>query len=438
MTQLLSWGRYPPNPQVAISCDWTDQLQSILLEKDAEVCSTLAFGNGRSYGDSCLALTDQVVHTKRLNRLISADWNTGVIVAQAGASLDEILSVCVEHGWFLPVTPGTKFATLGGAVANDVHGKNHLHAGTFGSHVLSLKLIRSDEPSFVCSATERSADFFLTIGGLGLTGIIEWVCIKLIKIESSQIDCVNYKFSSLDEFFSLSEELDVVNQYSVAWIDCSSTGRSLGRGIYSVGSHSNQGSLKYLGQVKLKVPLTLPFSPMNRFTLKAFNTLYFSKQIQRVQKAVVAYDAFFYPLDSILEWNRLYGKRGFQQYQCVLPRDSSKEGIRSLLTAIADSGSGSFLAVLKRFGPHKSQGVLSFPMEGFTLALDFPQKGNETSQLFAQLDAIVLANAGRLYPAKDAHMSAKLFQATYPNWAQLEAVRDPMLISKFWKRVTQS
>lgn len=431
---LYSWGRYPNRPQTAVSCSWRSEIPASLRQLAADHGSTLAYGNGRSYGDSCLAASDQVLHMRSLDRFIQTDWQRGIVIAEAGVTLGEILAIAIPQGWFLPVTPGTQFATLGGAIANDVHGKNHHLRGTFGNHVRHFGLLRHDQELLTCSASENVELFAATIGGLGLTGVITWAEIQLMPIQSSQIDSTLVRFNNLSEFFSLSAELDHQHEYSVAWIDCLAKGANTGRGVFIVGDHARYGTLEVCERSKKQVPLTPPVSLINNLSLHAFNEAYWRVHpIQRKRKRV-SYDPFFYPLDSILHWNRIYGRKGFQQYQCVIPDIDAEKAMQELLVAIADSGQGSFLAVLKRCGDIKSPGLLSFPQAGTSLALDFPQKA-ALMPLFKRLDAIVSDAGGRLYPAKDAHMSGNEFRKAYPEWEKLEALRDPTLMSHFWKRV---
>lgn len=438
MSTVLSWGRYPNLPQETHTIAWRDAAHAVWRDVREAQGTTLPFGNGRSYGDSCLAASDHVVQTLALDRLIAADWETGVLRAEPGMTLEQILHVAIPRGWMLPVTPGTKYATLGGAIANDVHGKNHHVRGTFGRHVRRFALARSDGTQFECSSDTNSEFFAATIGGLGLTGLILWAEIQLMPIGSSMIDATSIRFANIDEFFELSERLDSLHEYSVAWIDCHSRGAALGRGIFMAGDHSTDGPLKFSQRRKLTVPFMLPFPFFNRFTLGAFNELYYRKQQRGEVKAKVSCDAYFYPLDSLLEWNRIYGRSGFQQYQCVVPSKSARDATRDILQTIAQSGTGSFLAVLKRCGDLRSPGLLSFPLEGTSLALDFPQSDALNARLFAKLDAIVRAAHGRLYPAKDAHMSGADFRTAYPQWQQLEALRDPALLSRFWERTTRT
>ncbi|MEC5407899.1 FAD-binding oxidoreductase [Paraburkholderia sp. MPAMCS5] len=438
MNTVLSWGRYPSFPQEAHTIAWRDVASATWREVNEEWGTTLPFGNGRSYGDSCLASSDHVVQTLSLDRLIAADWERGILRAESGVTLEQILSVAIPRGWMLPVTPGTKYATLGGAIANDVHGKNHHVRGTFGQHVRRFALARSDGAQFECSSDTNAKFFAATIGGLGLTGLILWAEVQLMPIHSSMIDVTSIRFANIDEFFALSVALDPLHEYSVAWVDCRSLGAALGRGIFMAGNHATDGPLEFSQRRKLTMPFMLPFPFFNRYTVGIFNGLYYRKQHRGEVRAKVSCDAYFYPLDSLLEWNRIYGRAGFQQYQCVVPSESAHDAIPAILQAIAQSGTGSILAVLKRCGGLRSPGLLSFPLEGTSLALDFPQHDALNTQLFARLDAIVREAHGRIYPAKDAHMSGADFRAAYPQWQEVEALRDPTLLSRFWERTTRS
>jgi FAD/FMN-containing dehydrogenase len=428
---VKSWGNYPTYPQISHVTNWRDNLSADFLTIVKNHGSTLPFGNGRSYGDSCMASSGHVLQTRGLDRFIEVDWVGGIIKAEAGVTLEEVLNLSIAQGWFLPVTPGTKYVTLGGAVANDVHGKNHHIRGTFGCHVQSFSLLRSDQNSLICSPQENANLFNATIGGLGLTGIIEWVELKLMPITSSSIDSTAIRFNSIDEFFDLSSELDSKNEYSVAWIDCS----NVGRGVFFVGNHAKNGELKPSQKPKITMPITPPFSLINGLSLKFLNAAYYNLHKNGRQQKTLNYDPFFYPLDGILKWNRIYGKKGFQQYQCVIPEQNSRAAIKEILNEISRSKAGSFLAVLKRCGEIKSPGLLSFPLPGISLALDFAQRDEFNKKLFARLDEILRQANGRLYPAKDAHMSAKDFKNFYPNWESLESLRDPALSSHFWNRI---
>ncbi len=431
---LYSWGCYPAAPQVAHACSWMSDVAVLRDRVIAAHGSTLPYGNGRSYGDSCLAASDQVLHMRTLDRFIEVDWQQGTVLAEAGVTLAEILAVAIPRGWFLSVTPGTQFVTLGGAIANDVHGKNHHLRGTFGNHVRRLGLLRHGEELLTCAPSEHPELYAATLGGLGLTGVIVWAEIQLIPIQASQIDSSVVRFDNLAEFFALSAELDHQHEYSVSWIDCLAKGAQAGRGVFIVGDHARYGVLDIDERSKLRVPLTPPFSLINNLSLSAFNEAYWRVHPAVRTRTRSSYEPFFYPLDRLLHWNRVYGRKGFQQYQCVIPDAVAEVAMRELLSAIAESGQGSFLAVLKRCGDIASPGLLSFPLPGTSLALDFPQKA-ALAPLFARLDAIVREAGGRLYPAKDAHMSGNDFRQAYPAWEQLEALRDPSLMSRFWKRV---
>ena len=347
--------------------------------------------------------------------------------------LAEILDLVTPQGWFLPVTPGTRFVTVGGAIANDVHGKNHHRVGTFGGHVNAFELLRSDGQRLQCSASENVELFAATIGGLGLTGLITWAELVLRPVRSLMIDQRQQRFHGLQEFFDLNRTAESDSEHTVAWIDCLA---AQPRGILISGNHAEDGNFAADAAKTLRVPLTPPFSPVNAVTLRAFNSAYFNRPLAQGR---VAYGPFFYPLDGILEWNRMYGRAGFFQYQCVLPGDSavSAKPLAEILRSIAASGEGSLLAVLKTFGKVASPGLLSFPMPGANLALDFPNRGESTLQLFKRLDAIVAAAGGRLYPAKDARMPAALFRSGYPALERFIKFVDPAFSSNFWRRVME-
>ena len=438
MQPLLSWGRYPNLPQTAHAVHWPEEVAPQLADiVQQNALGALAYGCGRSYGDSCLAASNQVLAMQSMNRILQIDWETGVVKAQAGLTLAELIQLAIPNGWFLPVSPGTKFVTLGGAVANDVHGKNHHVMGTFGCHIKSLELYRSDQGGIACSPSIQPALFAATVGGLGLTGVIVSVELQLRKVASSQIEQQSIRFDQLDEFFELSSTHDSAHEYTVAWIDCLATGQSAGRGHYIAGDHAQTGPLDVAPAGGLSMPLDPPFSLVNAASLRVFNTLYYQRQQAKLVSKTVGYNAFFYPLDGLQKWNRMYGRAGFQQYQCAVPHQDGREVVRSLLKEISQSGTGSFLAVLKQCGSMASPGLLSFPMKGVSLALDFPQRQQVNERLFAKLDALIAESGGRLYPAKDAHMQGTHFRQAYPLWEKVEALRDPLLLSQFWKRVTQ-
>lgn len=435
--QVSSWGRYPYYPQQAHPIYWREEVASVLSDITAKTGSgVLAYGCGRSYGDSCLAQSNQVLAMTGMGRLLAADWQKGLILAEAGMTLAELIRIALPRGWFLPVTPGTKFVTLGGAVANDVHGKNHHRMGTIGRHIGRLLLHRSDEGLVECSIEQRPELFAATVGGLGLTGIILAVELQLRPIVSSKIEQTTIRFNSLDEFFDLSNIYDKNREYTVAWLDCLPDDKQAARGHFIAGEHAQSGKLEIDKSKNYFMPFVPPFSLINSFTSRMGNKLYYHRQLKKEKNQSISYNRFFYPLDNLLEWNRLYGRKGFQQYQCVVPKQNAKKTIGTMIKAIKDKKASSFLAVLKTYGDLKSPGLLSFPLAGVSLALDFPQNFVNHS-LFEYLDDLVHEAGGRLYPAKDAHMSAVHFQQAYPHWEELEKLRDPSLLSKFWQRVTQ-
>lgn len=424
--KVASWNRWP---RVTHTKVYT--LFDRFAPLPASRTSVLPYGNGRSYGDVCLNEGGSIILTRCLNRLIAFDRAQGRICAEAGVLLKEILDLIVPQGWFLPVTPGTQYVTLGGAIANDVHGKNHHIAGSFGHHVLRFELLRSDGSRLLCSPSENSDWFYATLGGLGLTGLITWAEMQLLPIANPFVLTWAQRFRSLEEFWALEREAKTRWPYVVAWVDCLAF---VGRGWLLCGSHAPpQETLPPYRTKSLSVPFDPPFSLINPLSLRSFNTLYY-----HLPKAMglCHFRPFFYPLDAVRNWNRLYGKGGFFQYQCVLPPESAQDGIACLLKRIATSGEGSFLAVLKSFGEKKSTGMLSFPRPGVTLALDFPNRGEKTLRLFQELDAVVREAGGAIYPAKDARMPSELFRAAYPKWEDFTKYIDPKFSSSFWRRVT--
>lgn len=397
--------------------------------------SLLVFGNGRSYSDVCLNDGGDLLLSQGLDRFISFDRQSGELRCESGVLLKDILELIVPQGWFLPVTPGTRFATVGGAIANDVHGKNHHRNGTFGHHVRSLELLRSDGQRMVCSQTENAEMFLATVGGLGLTGLICWAELKLIPIGNAYMLTESRRFRSLDEFWEINLSSEKTWPYTVAWIDCLSGAKGGLRGVFFAGAHAPaQKALPVFREKRRSVPFTPPISLINQLSLRAFNAAYFRQRLS-CGPVLSHYVPYFYPLDGVLNWNRIYGKKGFFQYQCVLPPEASKAALTELMKRIANSGQGSFLAVLKTFGQRESLGMLSFPRPGATLALDFPNLGEKTHRLFSELDAVVAEAGGALYPAKDARMPAAMFRAGFPRWEAFTNYIDPRFSSGFWRRV---
>jgi FAD/FMN-containing dehydrogenase len=428
--QFESWGRYPRLSAEVRPLFWKEDFPPSQVSSP----KMLAVGMGRSYGDVCLLQNGTLLRTPNLDRLISFDAQTGLLRCEAGVTLAEILDFAVPRGWFLPVSPGTKYVTVGGAIANDIHGKNHHVAGTFGLHTPCFELIRSDGTHMVCSASENPDWYAATIGGMGLTGLISWAEVQMRPIVSRRIRYQSTQFVGLEEFVALSRAS--TQEYSVAWIDCVAQGRNFARGIFIQGEHEeNPGPLTPLAKPKIALPFDLPAFALNRSSVGAFNTLYYHKQITKQRAGFTDYEPFFYPLDRILQWNRLYGRQGLLQFQCVLPWASDSMGMVQLLKAITASGLGSFLAVIKVFGDVVSPGMMSFPMPGITLALDFPIRREVSFDLLDRLAAITAEFGGRMYPAKDACMSAVHFQQFYPQWEQWALYIDPSFSSSFWQRV---
>ena len=430
-----SWGRYPTYGAKIVPLHWQSDFPAVTagLHNGA-----LPVGMGRSYGDVCLLKDGNLLLTTAMNRLIEFDPETGLLTAEAGLTLAQILDFAVPRGFFLPVTPGTKYVTLGGAIANDIHGKNHHVAGTFGRHITQFELVRSDGSRRLCSPTENPDFFAATIGGLGLTGVITWATLRLKPIVSRKIDYEGIQFHGIDEFLDLTNQSKDI-EYTVSWIDCASTGKNFARGVFMQGDHSaKKGDLTPSPRPKLVFPFDAPCFALNHLSVSLFNTAFFHKQIHKRVVAEQDYEPFFYPLDKVLRWNRMYGKRGLLQFQYAIPWDHAKEGTIAILHEVAKSGLASFLAVLKAFGDVPSPGMMSFPKPGITLALDFPIKPDKSFPLFQRLADMTLEFGGRLYPAKDAAMTAPQFQAFYPQWQQFARYRDPMLTSSFWERVTQN
>jgi FAD/FMN-containing dehydrogenase len=428
-----SWGRYPKHQAEVAPLFWTSDFPLAVPRQ-----TMLPVGLGRSYGDSCLLDGGTLLGARGLDRFIAFDQTTGLLRCEAGVSLAEILEFAVPRGWFLPVTPGTKFVTVGGAIANDVHGKNHHVAGTFGCHVPRFELVRSNGERYECTPTQNPSLFEATIGGLGLTGLITWAEVQLRPIVSRKIRQDAIKFVGLNEFVALSRAAQHL-EYTVAWIDCVSTGKNFARGIFMQGDHSAQpDELTPSPQPRLTMPVDLPGFLMNKATIGAFNTAYYSKQLSKQKSGLVDYEPFFYPLDFVLRWNRAYGRHGLLQFQCVMPWEPGdyQEGFTRLLKAITASGLGSFLAVVKIFGDVRSPGMMSFPAPGPMIALDFPVRGERSFDLTERLADITAEYGGKMYPAKDARMLPRHFQQFYPQWQDFARFIDPAFSSAFWQRVT--
>ncbi|GAB4237961.1 MAG: FAD-binding oxidoreductase [Ekhidna sp.] len=413
-SKVSNWTNYPIVEGDLIEHSFSEAVaQEVMAEGDV-----IARGNGRCYGDASLG--KKMLSTLKLNNILAFDKKNGVIHAQSGVLLEKILKLVVTHGWFLSVTPGTKFITVGGAIASNVHGKNHHKEGGFSNFVDELEII-DPKGKLVSASRDHNQDLFnTTLGGMGLTGIIISAKIRLKPITSSYIRMTSVKARNLAEMMRVFEGNKNCT-YTMAWIDTLQASKSLGRGIVMLGEHASANEVKKPTlKNELKQLLTIPFYfpgwMLNRLTIKIFNLLYYGKQLKRKADKITHYDPFFYPLDSIHDWNKMYGKRGFIQYQAVIPLSKSKEGIKELLLAISKSRFGSFLAVLKLMG--KEDNDISFPMEGYTLALDFPIKEG-LFDFLVKLDAIVIHHGGRIYLSKDARMSKETFFKTY-RWKELK------------------
>lgn len=430
MRPVSSWGRLSAEPHHALLLNDPSRVRSLV---SAGPLPGVAHGMGRSYGDVCLNPGGTLWMTAGLDHLIAFDDATGRLVCEAGVLLRDIQRMAVARGWILPVTPGTQVVTVGGAIANDVHGKNHHVLGSFGDHVLGLTLVRTDGQVLHCSPSGHADWFAATVGGLGLTGVITQAEIQLRRIAGPWLDTETIPYASLEEFFRLADASEADWEHTVSWIDCLAGGQ--GRGLFMRGNPVDAGPRPLPGARSLAMPFVPPVSLVNRLSLRPFNLAYYHLKKWRAGAAIAHYESFFYPLDNLLDWNRMYGPKGFFQYQSVVPRDVGREAVRDMLAAIARSGEGSFLAVLKTFGNRQPPGMLSFAQPGVTLALDFPNQGERTHRLLASLDAIVQQAGGRIYAAKDARMPRALFEAGYPRLSEFQKYRDPGISSGFSRRL---
>jgi FAD/FMN-containing dehydrogenase len=420
---LAGWGRYEPAECHVYRPERREALATFF--KGSADPHYIARGLGRSYGDPAVNSGGGVINMQRLNRMLAFDPATGVLECEAGVSLAEILEAFVGRGYFLPVTPGTKFVTVGGAIANDVHGKNHHGDGTFGRFVESLRLLTADGETLSCSPDQNPDVFWATVGGVGLTGIILTAKIRLQPIESAYIVVDYYKAANLDDCLGTMADSDTNYKYSVAWVDCLAKGKSLGRSVLMRGNHAVPGDLP-AGQdphvLKPRrgkaIPIDFPGFVLNPLSIRAFNTVFYAMH-KSVSGQIVDYDSYFYPLDGIQHWNRMYGRRGFVQYQATLPPESVR-GLVQILERLSQSGRASFLAVLKGFG-EANPGMLSHPFHGYTLTLDIPNHRGLVPFLH-ELDAILLDHGGRLYLAKDAAAKPETIAAMYPRLDEFKGV----------------
>ena len=435
-----SWGRWPQHAHRLAALRWrTDTLH---LDGHSHY---LPWGQGRSYGDVCQNDGGTLLQTRGLDRFIAFDPDTGVLACEAGVLLREIVALALPRGWFLPVTPGTAEVTVGGAIANDVHGKNHHREGSFGRHVLDFELLRSDGQRLHCSPASHPDWFGASIGGLGLTGLILQARLQLRRVQGPFLRGKSLRFGGLSEFFALSRESNRTHEYMVAWVDGAARGKSLGRGLFMRANHADEavGDDRKRGIAPslppgLRVPFTPPLSLVGKWSVAAFNSLYFHRPSAAREQARWHYRPFFYPLDAIGHWNRLYGPGGLLQYQCVIPLCTAEDALREMLARLSYRGATSALSVLKVFGELPSPGWLSFPRPGATLAIDLPHHGQRTLALLDDLDRITLAAEGAVYPAKDARMSGTAFRRFFPRWESFAAMIDPRFSSSFWRRVTDT
>ncbi|MGC1182756.1 FAD-binding protein [Legionella sp.] len=426
MVTISSWGRLESSKHDVLSLTNRNDVSRMLHNNKPG----LAYGMGRSYGDVCLNPGGILWKTTGLNHFISFDEYSGRLVCEAGILLHDIHKLVIPRGWMLPVTPGTQFVTVGGAIANDVHGKNHHVFGTFGNHIHKIKLLRTNGEVLECGPQQQKEWFAATVGGLGLTGVILTAEIQLRPIKSPWLTTEIIPYANLDELFKLTDNSQDYWEYTVSWMDC-----SLRRGIFMRANHTDYCDLDKPYKRSMTVPIISPFSLMNKFTLNLFNRAYFNIKKRQFGHSIKHYQSFLYPLDTLLEWNRIYGPKGFYQYQSMVPYSVGINATQAMLKEIGRSYSGSFLALLKTFGNQNSAGMLSFPQPGVTLAVDFPNKGLKTLKLFERLDAIVQEAGGRIYPAKDARMPSNLFELGYPRLSEFLLYRDPGISSAMSRRL---
>jgi short-subunit dehydrogenase/FAD/FMN-containing dehydrogenase len=434
----LSWGRTVRARHLVFD----PVSQKLAAEIVAGTPPVLAYGCGRSYGDAPLNPGGRLIDCRGLDRFIGFDRQTGVLTCEAGVQLADILAVLCQPdanngGWFLPVVPGTRFVTVGGAIANDVHGKNQHRLGTFGRHVMALELARSDGTRQICSQNENADLFAATIGGIGLTGLILNATIQLQRVQGLAVEAEDIRFSDLGEFFALVAESDAHWDYTAAWIDSFATGRSLGRGIFSRARRvPGRAAWPPARQPRVALPLMPPVSLIRPFTARAFNAAYWRKSgFRRRSSHTGSYENVFFPLDAVADWNRVYGPKGFFQFQCVVPPPAARDAVAELLRLTAHSAQGSFVTGLKTFGDIPSPGLMSFPMKGTSLALDIPNRGTATRRFLAQLEQVVMQAGGRIYPAKDAAMSAASLRQGYPQVSRFIEHIDPNFSSALAQRL---
>lgn len=397
-------------------------------------------GLGRSYGDVCLNNDGSLILTDDFKSIINFDYENGVIECESGISLNKILKIITPLGWFLPIVPGTSFVTVGGAIANDIHGKNHHKKGTFGNFVMSIDLLRSSGEIITCTPEQNSDFFKSTIGGLGLTGLIIKAKIKLIPIKNNLINSKNIRYHSLNNFFEINSEIEKKNEYTVSFVDLGiGKKKKQIRGVYHVGNHDDLEENKKNFIKPKELSLRLPFPPhisvVNNFSISIVNSGYYLVNRNSDWRRQ-HYRNFFFPLDSIKNWNRAYGKKGFYQYQFVVPMNYADDVLNDVITIINSYNQKPVLGVLKTFGKIDSIGMLSFPIEGVTLAIDFSNKGETTLKMLENIDSVIIDAGGRIYPAKDARMKKETFLKSFLNFNEFEKYIDPLFSSSFLRRMS--
>ncbi|MDA0689754.1 MAG: FAD-binding oxidoreductase [Proteobacteria bacterium] len=413
--QLSGWGNYPAVQADVLAPASAAELQSLLAHN--AYGNWICRGGGRSYGDS--ALNGRVVSSRYLDHFLDIDEDAATVRCGSGVSLGQVLEVVIPRGLFPPVLPGTKHVSIGGAIAADIHGKNHHVEGSFCDHLESFSLLLADGSILRCSAAENAGLFHATCGGMGLTGIILDATLHLNKVSSVSINNRSFSAKNLQHCLELLDEHNAAT-YVVAWLDCLKQGEDLGRGIVYVGDHGDDDNLQLVKRRGLSVPFHTPGFFLNRFTMSQFNNLYASWNKGRGDTTLQNYEQFFFPLDSIGNWNRLYGRKGFLQYQVLVPTEA-KDILSRIIRRVAESGQGSFLSVLKKFGKANNN-PLSFPSAGYTLTLDFRWR-ESLFPLLDELDALVLGCGGRHYLAKDARLSESGFKTGYPRWQEFMQVK---------------
>jgi decaprenylphospho-beta-D-ribofuranose 2-oxidase len=433
---LSGWGRTASTR--ALVEEPADASRVPALLADAGERGVIARGLGRAYGDAAQNAGGRVLDTTSLDRVRALDIETGVVTLEAGVSLDRLTDLLLPFGWFVPVTPGTRYVTIGGAIASDVHGKNHHRDGSFAEHVLSMTLEAPSGERLTLSAAETPDEFWATAGGMGLTGVLVEATVQLMRVETAHIVEDVERAANLDDVMARMAARDDSYRYSVAWIDCLARGASLGRSVLLRGDHAapadipekaRREPLRRRRGIPLAAPPWVPNGLLRKQTVAAFNEVYFRHAPREERGRIVPLDAFFYPLDSVDNWNRMYGSRGFLQYQFVVPfgRD---DALRGALERLSGAGVASFLAVLKRFRPQP--GLISFPMEGWTLALDMPASP-DLAPLLDELDELVAEAGGRVYFAKDSRLRPELLEAMYPElprWREVQARLDPRRVMR--------